>query len=230
MIKRFFKPIILGLIFTAGAGSILATSPPEPGVYFEETNIRPYMRCPGADVVFDWKLNEPGPVLVTVDGREFQVDANTNTLTVAADIFDRAEPTVEAALGIGVNRAAGTDRYEIRTLRKESWEDVQAYHTEDARFAINLGQWDSHIEMLGLQIFDARHLVCTSEAKAPRIWEITAPSGRTLEIHADKSFEIQFDPIPAGGTWRFRPKGAECQPARSGLRPYLNVRLTAVCS
>lgn len=232
MIRHYFRPLALGVVFTVGIGSIMATSPPEPAVYFEETNIRPAWRCPGADVKIDWSLNEPAPVLVTVDGREYRLNGETKNLTVTADIFDRTDSPVEAVLQIDTARADYPNRYEIRTLRHESRVDAAAYHTEDAGFTMNQGSglWDRRIETVGFEIMTVRHFVCAGEAKLPHSWEVTAPSGQTFELRAGEGFERRLDPgIPAGGIWKLRPGGTDCRPVPSGLQPVINIRLTAVC-
>lgn len=232
MIMQYFRTLALGVVFALGIASIMATSPPEPDVYFEETSIRPAWRCPGADVTFDWSLNEPAPVSVTVDGREYRVDAETKALTVAADIFDQTDSPIKAELQIDIDYADYPDRYEIRTLRHESWVDAWAYHTEDAGFTMNQGTglWDRRIETVGFQIMNVRHFVCADEAKQPQSWEVMAPSGQMFELRAGEDFERRLDPgISAGGIWKLRPRGADCGPARSGLQPDISIRLTAVC-
>lgn len=228
----FFRRLALGAAFALGIGSILATSPPPPSIYFEETNIRPSWRCPGADVTFDWSLNEPAPVLVTVDDREYRVEAETKSLTVDADIFDRTDSPIEAALRIGTNDIYYRDKYEIRTLRNESWVDQWAYHTENAGFAMNQGTglWDRGIDLRGFEITDVRNFVCEGESKLPQSWEVTAPSGQTFGLRAGAGIERRLDTgIPAGGIWKLRPRGADCRAAPSGLQPVINIRLTAVC-
>lgn len=222
----------LAIVGVVGVGAIMATSPPEPDVYFEEANIRPSWRCPGTDVTFGWSLSEAAPVSVTLEGREYHVDAETKDLTVPADLFDRTDSPVEAALQIDIDYAYRPDRYEIRTLRHESWVDAWAYRTEGGGFTMNQGsgQWDRRIEVRGFQIMNVRHLVCEGEAKLPQSWAVTAPSGQTFELRAGEDFERRLDPgAPAGGVWKLQPRGADCRPARLGLQPKINIRLTAVC-
>lgn len=232
MIRQRFRTIALGVVFTVGIASIMATSRIESSVHFEDTNIRPAWRCPGTDVKIDWRLNEPGPVSVTADGREYRLNAETKNLTVAADIFDRTDAPVEIALQVELADAGYPDKYEIRTLRQESLVSEGAYRTEDAGFTMNQGSglWDRHIGITGFEITNVRNFVCVGEAKYPQSWEVTTPSGWTFELRASDGFERRLDPgIAAGGIWKLRPAGADCKPVQSGLRPEINIRLTAVC-
>lgn len=235
--RKLNQPTILRkaallLVGLTGVLSIMATQPPPPAVYFEETNVQPAWRCPGADVTFDWRLNEPAPVLVTVDDREYRVGAGESNLIVPADIFDRTDSPMKAMLRTGMPDVDYPDRYEIRTLRHESWVQAWAYRTEATGFTLNQGSgsWDGRIEVRGFEITDVRHFACEGEVKLPQSWEVTAPSGQKFELRARKNFEGRFDPgLPAGGIWKLRPRGANCRPAQSGLQPKINIRLTAVC-
>lgn len=232
MIGHYFRMLALGVVFAAGLASIMATSPQPPDIYFEEMNIRPAWRCPGADVTFDWSLNEHAAVSVTVDDREYRVGAETDHLTVPASLFDRTDSPVAAVLRIDLTDAYYSKSYEIRTLRHESQVDAGAYHTEDAGFTMNQGSglWDRRIETVGFEIMNVRNFVCGGEAKLPRSWEVTAPYGRTFELRAREGFERRLDPgIPAAGIWKLRPGGTDCRPVPSGLRPVINIRLTAAC-
>lgn len=231
MTELFFRRVALAVVFAAGVVSIMATSYP-PDHYFEETNIQPALRCPGANVVLGWRLNEPAPVSVTVDDQEFRMAGHDTKLTLSASIFDRTDSPTGIVLRVDRPDFDYPEKYDIRTLRHESWVSTSAFQTGDTGFTLNQGSgvWDHRIEVRGLEIMDVQHLNCTDGERFPRSWQVTAPSGKMFVLRAGENFERRLDPgVPAGGKWKLRPENADCRAVPSGLQPEINIRLTAVC-
>lgn len=232
MIGQYLQMLALGVVFALGIASIMATSPPVPDHYFQRVSVQPEYRCPGTDVLLRWGLNEPAPVAIMVDGREYPQDAETGRMTVTADILDRAGASVEVALQIDAVNTDYPQRYRIETLVGPRALNTAATLPEGGNFEMLLlpASWDDRIRIVGIEIGDTQNLVCKGETN-PMSWRIAAPSGdRLLRSTGASDFERIEPGLPPGGVWRLFPQGEECRPAPSGMRSEIKVRLTAECS
>lgn len=251
MSSSLIRKLCLCLVFIAGVLSIMATSPALPDIYFSEVNVRPSWRCPGKDVTFDWILNEPAPVSVTVDGREYLMDAETNNLTVAARSFDRTNSPVDAILQVDTFEFDYWPRYEITTLTDRQTIERPAFHrrydksvmhsndpkAESARaFRINgyrvysRDSWDERIRILGIRVEQKRKFMCANSDGSPLAWEVSPPSGPSFMLRAEDDYSVSLDPkLSPNGTWLFHPKGGECQLPILGFEPKLSIHFTVQC-
>lgn len=225
------RKLSLTTVLVAGVASIVATSPPPPPYYFREATVAPAYRCPGSDVSLRWSLNQPAPVTVTVNGQNFRQDAETNGMTVKADILDGIESPAEATLRIDRPEADYAESYQIETLARLTAVTVFAHYVggDESEMLLDLTAWDERIRIVGVEIEGARNLVCEAETY-PTPWRIEAPTGERLLRYpgTGESGRIDRGP-PAGGVWHLRPHRAQCT-APTYRTPELRVRLAAECS
>lgn len=231
MTEYVVRKLSLTAVFAIGIASILATSPPPPPYYFREVTVAPAYRCPGTDVSLRWSLNEQAPVAVTVDGREFRQDAETNGMIVKAGILDGIEAPAEAILRIDLPDADYAESYRIETLARPTAVTVFAHYVGggDPEMLLDLTAWDERIRIVGVEVEGARNLVCEGETY-PTPWRIVASTGERLLRYPGSGESGRVDRrLPAGGVWHLRPHRARCT-APTYRTPELRLRLAAECS
>lgn len=230
MIGTASRRLGLGLVFAAGIGSILATSPPPPPFHFRGVSIAPDWRCPGADVEVGWTLSKAAPVTVMVGGKE-QATTSADRTTLPAELLERNAPVAELALRIEAEDADVPRTYEITTLGVERTVEGLAFHEKRMAFRMNQdGVWDERVRITGFEIEQVRDLTCEGDAVSPPAWEVSPPSGAPFVLRAGSGYSSRLDPpLTPGRIWRIRPAGAKCRLPSSGMEPYLSIRFTAVC-
>ncbi len=224
-----FRKAALALVFIAGIGSIVATSAPPPPYHFRDVNIEPLWRCPGGDVEITWELARFAPVRVMVDGKEFETSTASGA-TLPADLLDGGAPVAALELHIEAEDADYPREYEITTFGGERMVEELAFHTRGGVFRIDRrGVWDERIRVVGVKVVQVRNLVCEGNSTTPLAWEVTPPSGPSFLLRAEAGYSGSPDLAPPPGGWKLRHRGGNCRLPKSGLEPYLEVTLTAVC-